>query len=362
MEQAYKFYSPEALRQRWNFLTGNPGFAGAIASSGDPATAAMEQRPGLASSTAAGQANDRNSLKEPTLQELPPLSHFSEDVQDQIKAIYAKMTSLYEYQESEKIAVRERIHAIYDDVRKNLPSSYQDGENEETDVIYERPTCITLDMFASGKSTMAEDVEGIANEFSDSESELSDCMQDVAMPMFGTADLDEIIAHLSRPQADVALLGPAMPTEAYVSCNSAREQGDDAHDTAPSDSECEQAYEPDLTAIWECHSNMLLYQDQSEKIAVRERIHAIYDDVRKNLPSSYEDGENEETDVIYERPTCITLDMFASGKSTMAEDVEDMANEFSDSESELSDCMQDVAMPMFGTADLDEIIADLSRP
>ena len=225
MERANEFYSPEALRQRWNFLTGKAGFAGAIAASGDPATEAMEQRPGLA-----------NSLKEPTLQELPPLSHFSEDVRDQIKATYAKMTSLFEDQESEKTAVRDRMKAIYADVRKNLPSSYEDGENEETDVIYERPKCITLDMFASGKSTIAEDLEGVANEFSDSESELSDsmsatanefadsgselsdCMQDIAMPMFGTADLHEIIAHLSRPQADVALSGPAMPAEAYASC------------------------------------------------------------------------------------------------------------------------------------------------
>ena len=108
---------------------------------------------------------------------------------------------------------------------------------------------------------------------------------------------------------------------------------------------------------------MLLYQDQeSEKIAVRDRMEAIYADLRKNLPSSCEDGENEETDVIYERPKCIMLDMLASGKSNIAEEVEGTANEFSDSGSELSDCMQDTAMSMFGTADLDEIIADLSRP
>ena len=130
VERAYEFYSPEALRQRWNFLTGNPGLAGAIASSGDPATAAMEQRPGLAS-TAAGPA-----WKDPALQELPPLSHFSEDVRDQIKAI----------------------------------------------------------MSASGKSHSSEEAEGIANEFSDvnavedsdSESELSDSMTDTAMSVFGT--------------------------------------------------------------------------------------------------------------------------------------------------------------------------------
>ena len=258
MERACEFYSPEALRQRWSFLTGNPDFADAIASSGGPVTAAMEQRPGVASRTTAGLANGRNSLlewKDPTLQELPPLSHFSEDVRDQIKAIYAD------------------VH--------NLPSSsYRDQENEETEILYERPESLASDMSASGKCNSGEEIEGMANEFSDfsdgeeweSESENSDSMEDMAVSLFGTADLDEILADLSRPEADVVFFQPAVPAEAHVACNSTRKPVDQNHDTVPSDGESEQTCqakcralkdsskllvqnsfvaEQDLTAIWE---------------------------------------------------------------------------------------------------------------
>ena len=228
MERAYEFYSPEALRQRWNFLTGNPGFASAIASSGGPATAAMEQRPGAASSTAAGPAKCIDSLtecKDPTLQELPPLSHFSEDVRDQIKAIYAG-------------------------VQSKLFSSYHDQEKEETEVSSESPDSIAPEVSAFGKSNGGEEVAGMTNELSDfsdgedweSESELSDSLEDTAMSLFGTAELDEIIAYLLRPEAGVVLFQPCVTAEADVNCNSTRKPADQADDIVPSDGESEQAY------------------------------------------------------------------------------------------------------------------------
>ena len=316
MERAYEFYSPEALRQRWNFLTGNPGFAGAIASSGGPATAAMEQRPGVASSTAAGLAKCVNSLtewKDPTLQELPPLSHFSEDVRDQIKLIYAGMQS-------------------------KLFSSYHDQEKEETEVLSESQDSIAPEVSASRKSNGGEEVERMANQLSDfsdgedweSESELSD-LEDAAMSLFGTAELDEIVAYLSRPEAGVVFFQPGITAEANVNCNSTRKPA-----------------------------------DQDKKVSIKR----LYAEVFDNLPSSFVDLDDEETEVLYERPKCLAPNMSASGKCNGGEELKGMANQLSDfsdgedweSESELSDSFEDTAMSLFGTAGLDEIIAYQSQP
>ena len=434
MERAYEFYSPEALRQRWNFLTGNPGFAGAIASSGGPATAAMEQRPGVASSTAAGPAKCINSLtecKDPTLQELPPLSHFSEDVRDQIKAIYAgmqsKLSSSYHDQEKEEtevfsespesiapevsasgksnggeevecmanelsdfsdgedweseselsdnledtamslfgtaeldeiIAYLSRpeagvvffqpgvtadcntpIKTSYAQILDNLPSSYVDLDDEETDVLYERPCWISPDMSANGKSNSLQEVEGIANESCDfrdghgyeRESGLSDRMEDAEMSPLSTADLNEIIAYQSQPEADVVFFQPGVTAEADVNCNATRKPAD---------------------------------QDQTVPVKTS------YAQILDNLPSSYVDLDDEETDVLYERPRWISPDMSANGKSNSLQEVEGIANESCDfrdghgyeRESGLSDRMEDAEMSPLSTADLNEIIAYQSQP
>ena len=209
MERAYEFYSPEALRQRWNFLTGNRGFAGAIASSGDPAAAATEQRPGLASSTAAGPANARNKLpewKDPALQELPPLSHFSEDVRDQIKAIMSA---------SGKSNSSEEVDCMVNEFSDVNAVEDSDSESELSDSMEDTAMSlfgtVNLDKILAdleGKDATLE-VESMASEFcnindgedSDSESELSDSVEDTAMSLFGTFDLDEILADLSCPEA-----------------------------------------------------------------------------------------------------------------------------------------------------------------
>ena len=256
---------------------GQPCFAGAIASSGDPATAAMEQRPGLASSTAAGPANARNMIpewKDPALQELPPLSHFSEDVRDQIKAILSASGRSNSSEEGDCMANEfSDVNAVEDsDSESELSDSMED-------IAMSLFGTVNLDKILAdleGKDSTLE-VQGTASEYSnisdgedsDSESELSDSVEDTAMSLFGTFDLDEILADLSRPEAGVVFFQPPVPAEAHVTCNSARKQADQPHDTVPSDGESEQpalkdsskllvknifVAEQDLTAIWECRA------------------------------------------------------------------------------------------------------------
>ena len=242
VERAYEFYSPEALRQRWNFLTTTPCTAeGSGSSSSAGPASATEQR--------VSTGNGRSYLPD----EMPHLSFFSEDVRDQIKA-------------------------IYDDVQAKLPSSYLDQADDEDEMPTEHPESIAPEMSASGKSHSCDEDEGQAEghggspddrDISDSESDLSDSMEDTAVFLFGTADLNEILADLSRPEVDACFLQPAVLEEA-LSTKPARNGLDEGHDTVPSDGESEKAYQAKRRALKDSSKRLVRNSFGAEQDQIRQ--------------------------------------------------------------------------------------------
>lgn len=218
VERAYEFYSPEALRRRWRFLTALESQPVTGASASSSASSADMPGPRL------GDVRDQTDPME-----MPHLSFFSEDVRDQIKA-------------------------IYDDVQAKLPSSYLDQAEDDEDVLCEHSDSIAPEMSVSGKSgSGAVDGEGEAEaddqdagtddgDVSDCDSELSDSMEDTAVSLFGTADLNEILANLSRPEVDALQI-------AVEALTPVRKPATRAHDTVPSDGESEQAYQARRRAL-----------------------------------------------------------------------------------------------------------------
>ncbi|CAE7363718.1 unnamed protein product [Symbiodinium sp. CCMP2456] len=218
VERAYEFYSPEALRRRWRFLT---------ALESEPVTGASASSSASSADMPGPRLGDVRDQTDPM--EMPHLSFFSEDVRDQIKA-------------------------IYDDVQAKLPSSYLDQAEDDEDVLCENSDSIAPEMSVSGKSgSGAVDGEGVADaddqdagtddgDVSDCDSELSDSMEDTAVSLFGTADLNEILAYLSRPEVDALQI--AVEALTPVKKPVAR-----AHDTVPSDGESEQAYQARRRAL-----------------------------------------------------------------------------------------------------------------
>ena len=239
VERAYEFYSPEALRQRWHFLTQSA--IGSSASSVDPVRV-----------TGSSLGNGPGEWTDPL--EMPHLSFFSEDVRDQIKA-------------------------IYDDVQAKLPSSYLDHTEEDEDEPPAEPAdSVAPEMSVSGKSgSRGAEGEGVIDkqdavvedgDVSVSESEISDSMEDTATSLFGTADLNQILADLSRPQVDAA--SQPAPEEALLICNPTRKASAQVHDTVPSDGESEQTYQAKRRALKDSSKRLVRNSFGAEQDQIRQ--------------------------------------------------------------------------------------------